>query len=124
MDVARRETTLLTVKMPPEVSGQGVNLGSTQIDVAGTTCGSSQLRQEGHNIPDRVEYMATDHNIRLEIIRGILPGGLHIRDVGELLFTRISAQVVEHGSIRFDGDNVLRLRCESHAKTPGTRTNI
>src|SRR5258707_4988209 len=72
MNRTRRQTSFVTMKMPPDIGRQSIDVGGTHINVAGIPRCSLQLCQERHNIHNWVEYMAANHYIRLQVIGSIL----------------------------------------------------
>src|SRR5690349_21547107 len=76
MYVTGWQSTLITMKMPPEWCGSCIDMGSPQINKAGLACSLVQFCKERHNILYRIKHMAADHYISLEIVRRILPGSL------------------------------------------------
>src|SRR5207244_3982277 len=92
--------------------------------IAGTACSCLQFCQERHYIPDGVDYMAADHNVSREIIRGILPGSLETLDVGEFPLMQGLTQIVQHTSIWFNGGDMLYQWGKCQCKSPCPCTNI
>src|SRR5207244_12942687 len=107
MNVSWGEVALFSMKVSPEVSSCSIDGSSTHIQIAGTACSCLQFCQERHYIPDGVDYMAADHNVSREIIRGILPGSLETLDVGEFPLMQGLTQIVQHTSIWFNGGDML-----------------
>src|SRR5205085_7584238 len=74
MNVARCETTLFAMKVPPEMSRHRIDGSSPQIKVTGSTSGSLELCQKRHDIPNGIQHMATNDDVSRKIIGSILPG--------------------------------------------------
>src|SRR5690242_2061502 len=109
MDICWRQRSFAAMKISPEGIGDPVEMNGAHIDIAGLTGSFAHLRQKCFEVANGIEHMATDHNIGAKIIRGLLPGGRNIADIGKLPPSRILTQKVEHGGIWLDGDDLFGL---------------
>ncbi len=83
-----------------------------------------QPGQKGNNFCNGVQNVTTDHNIGVEIGRGVLPGRLQKGDVGQPLFLSVSAQEVQHATIRLNGDYLLHEWGKRQGKPTCASANI
>src|SRR6266699_4707425 len=105
MDIGRWKTPLISMKVPPEMANQGINGGSSHIDIAGLACSCMKFRQKRFNGENWIQDMATDDDIRCKALGRVLPGRLNQCDIRQALLAGIITQVAQHRSIRFNGSN-------------------
>src|SRR5579875_1040785 len=124
VDVGGRQATLITMKMPPEMSSQRIQVNRTHIDIAGVQCRGVQVCNKCLNIPDRIQHMTTDDNISPEISRCLFPRHIHAVNVMNTLLRSVTLQETEHCTIWFYRNHALHLRSKSQRKTASASTHV
>src|SRR5438552_714296 len=124
MDVSGRLTAFITMKVPPEVRSQAIKVGGAHVDIAGSQSGSTQMLKKALDIPDRIEDMAANDDVSLQIRWSVLPGCGSIGNVANLLLCCILLEIMQHRGIRLDSYYLLCMRRKSQHRTPGSSSYI
>src|SRR5690242_8230263 len=109
--------TLIAMKMPPEMGGEGIKVGGSEVEVTCAQGGGTKLRQKCIKRSDGIQHVRTEHDISLQIVGDRFPGGCDGGNICYSSFASALLKIMQHSGIGFYGDDVPGLWREGQGKT-------